>query len=334
MFTAAKSLDRRLSGRLRSSSASAAVASFWDGLASDEFVHQLGELSWGGIPEIHRNHDFLITGRRDTYWVDWIRQRYFQDGQAGDVLSLGCGSGHLDRIFAAHGFVMRSLTGLDISPAAIALAQNLAETARVAPTISYRTADLNTHVLPAERFDFIYFFQSLHHIERLEHVLDQCHRALRPTGVLLVNEFVGPSRFQWTDEQIELANAQLTKIPPALRRDRVSGQVKTEVHRPSVAEMIATDPSEAVRSAEIERLLRSSFDVRGAWDWGGTVNHLVLQNIAGNFEAGNSEHDTLIRQLVADENRAIQDGAVPSDFKVFVASRKSDAVAAPSRAVT
>ena len=77
----------------------ATVASRWAGLASEDFVHDLERLSWTGIPQVHLNHNYLITGDRNTYWVDWMRDRFFPDGDAGDTLSLGCGAGHLDRIF-------------------------------------------------------------------------------------------------------------------------------------------------------------------------------------------------------------------------------------------
>ena len=147
-----------------------------------------------------------------------MRDRYFNQGMLGDALSLGCGAGHLDRIFKLHGYEFRSFTGIDISRAAVNRAAELASTVNLAPTVSYIASDLNQHQLPPDRFDFIYFFQSLHHIEALEWVLDQARGALRPGGLMLVNEFVGPSRFQWTSRQLDEANASLSAIPAQLRR--------------------------------------------------------------------------------------------------------------------
>ena len=164
---------------------SGTVASRWSGLASDAFVHDLERISWTGIPQVHLNHNYLTTGSREAYWVDWMRERFFPGGHAGDVLSLGCGAGHLDRILKQHGFIFRSFTGVDISGQAIERARALADEIGLAPAIRYAAADLNHIELPALSFDFIYFFQSLHHIEALEHVLGQCERALRPDGLLL-----------------------------------------------------------------------------------------------------------------------------------------------------
>ena len=99
-----------------------------------------------------------------------------------DALSLGCGAGHLDRIFKRCGFRFRSLTGIDISEGAVDQARALAAQISLAPKVEYLAADLNHYEFPPRSFDFIYFFQSLHHIEALEQVLTQCQRALRPEG--------------------------------------------------------------------------------------------------------------------------------------------------------
>jgi hypothetical protein len=138
----------------------------------------------------------------------------------------------------------------------------------------------------------------------------------------MVNEFVGPSRFQWTDRQLDLANALVALIPEELRRDLNGVGVKTEVSRPTVNEMIASDPSEAVRSAEIESLVKDHFDVFEEWNWGGTLNHLIFQNIAGNFDPDNVYHRNIIELLIHHENVLIREGLLPSDFKVFFARPK------------
>ena len=215
------------------------VTSRWNQLASEEFVRDLDRRSWIGIPEIHLNHNFRVTGDRNAYWVTWLRERFFPDGLAGDALSLGCGEGHVDRILCDCGFRFTSFTGVDVSPMAVDRARELSkERGGLAPSTTYLTADLNVHRLPTNAFDFIYFFQSLHHIERLEHILGECARALRPNGLLMVNEFVGPSRFQWSDRQKAMADALISLLPIDLRKDLVDGSVKTKALAPTVEDMI------------------------------------------------------------------------------------------------
>jgi len=306
--------------------ASSAVTERWDQLASEEFVRDLSRRSWTGIPQIHLNHNFRVTGDRSAYWVNWLRDRYFPGGFAGDTLSLGCGEGHLDRILKDCGFTFRSFTGLDISPKAVERARTLAdEKGGLAPATTYATADLNTQTLPEQAYDFIYFFQSLHHIEALEHMLQQCVRALRPNGVLMVNEYVGPSRFQWTERQRTMSDALIMLLPPDLRVDllKADGTLKTRSVAPTVEDMIIGDPSEAVRSGEIEAVLAAHFDIVDDKPWGGTLNYLVFENIAGNFDAGNPYHQAIAELLIHHENILIDFNVLPSDFKILVAKHRS-----------
>jgi SAM-dependent methyltransferase len=318
-----KHLSSRAAGGGRSDSGNAKiVASRWSRLASEAFVQDLGRISWTGIPQVHLNHNYLITGTRETYWIPWMRERFFTRGDAGDALSLGCGAGHLDRIFKGCGYTFRSFTGVDISEGAIDRARTLAEEIGLAPTIRYAAEDLNRYELPPRSFDFIYFFQSLHHIEALEHVLEQCQRALRPGGLLMVNEFVGPSRFQWTSVQVDMANALIALLPEELRRDLQSGGLKTAVVPPTVEHMVKHDPSEAVRSGEIEALVKACFEVSHEWNWGGTLNHLVFQDIAGNFDQESTYHRAIIEFMIHHENMLIRARLIPSDFKVFLATSR------------
>jgi SAM-dependent methyltransferase len=304
---------------LRTRVVNSRVAHRWSRLGSKTFTQDLERVSWSGIPQVHLNHNYLITGSRETYWVDWIRDRFFPGGYAGDTLSLGCGAGHLDRILMRRGFAFRSFTGIDISKGAVRQARRLADEIAMAPPARYVVQDLNRPDLASNAFDFIYFFQSLHHIEALERLLDQCRRALRPAGLLMVNEFVGPSRFQWTSRQLELADAITAALPEELRLDLRHGGLKTAVVRPTVNQMLRRDPSESVRSAEIEDLLKERFEVVGEWNWGGTLNHLVFQDIAANFKQDDAYHRSIIERLIHHENTLIESGVLPSDFKVFLA---------------
>jgi hypothetical protein len=106
-----------------------------------------------------------------------------------------------------------------------------------------------------------------------------------------------------------------------LRVDLLAGdsRLKTKSVTPTVAEMIAGDPSEAVRSADIERVLKHSFEIIEEKNWGGTLTYLIFENIAGNFNPNNPLHECIIELLIHHENTLIQHKVLPSDFKVYMA---------------
>ena len=63
--------------------------------------------------------------------------------------------------------------------------------------------------------------------------------------------------------QVDLANHLLNLLPPTLRVDLLhgNGTLKTRCVTHTVEDMIIGDPSEAVRSADIERVLKDHFEV-------------------------------------------------------------------------
>ena len=129
---------------------------------------------------------------------------------------------------------------------------------------------------------------------------------------------VGPSRFQWTSQQLTFINELLSILPENLRRDlSVEGlSTKTEVGSITVDQMIAVDPSEAVRSEEIIPLLKRHFRILERIDYGGTLLHMLLQDIVGNFDPSREEHTALLKLLYTVEKALIAHGIITSDFSV------------------
>lgn len=294
----------------------------WDKLASDELKRDLTRKSWGGVKNVADNHNYLITGEASYYWIDYVRDKYFPGGYAGHTLSLGCGEGFIERLLKQRGFCFESITGVDLNEKCIEVARQRANEVNLAPRVDYVVKDLNMYSEPERRYNFIFFFHSLHHVRELEQILAGCRKALEANGFLMVNEFVGPSRFQWTQQQLREANALFKMLPRELRFDLTSQQVKEEITAMSVDEMIRHDESEAVRSSEIEKILKRNFDVIEEKNWGGTLINLIFDNTAGNYDPENAYHNTIADLLIHHENTLIEHGVLPSDFKFFMARPK------------
>jgi SAM-dependent methyltransferase len=90
------------------------------------------------------------------------------------VLDLGCGFGWFCRYAAGEGAA--SVTGIDISENMLARARS----ASADPRITYRRSDLETLELEPESFDLVYSSLALHYIERLDVLLAEVAKALRP----------------------------------------------------------------------------------------------------------------------------------------------------------
>ncbi len=178
--------------------------------------------------------------------------------------------------------------------------------------------------MPPEHYDISFASSALHHIAKLEHVLDEVHKALKPGCFFIANEFVGPSRFQWTDKQLQVINELLALLPPRYRADlRRPGHIKSRLERPTVVQMLLSDPSEAVRSAEIIPLIRQRFEIVQQTDFGGTILHMLLSDIVGNFAPESEADVTIVRLLCYLEKTLIAEGVLPSDFTLIVARKQA-----------
>jgi SAM-dependent methyltransferase len=267
----------------------------------------------------HINQD--ISGDPAVDWLTFTKQRFFPK-PAELALSLGCGYGIVERVGIeqeiAHGFV-----GYDISSEAVAVAIEEAGKAGLGDRIDYAAGDLNSIELEPGRYGAVFAAQTLHHIEALEHLLDQIHRSLTPDGLFVVNEYVGPKRFQFPDEYLPLMEGLLEALPESHRRSLKDGSVKGRALRPDADEVYRVDPSESVRSDEILGLIGERFEVVYRADFGGTLLQFVLSDIAGNFDPGDPKDVAMIDLVCLYEKTLIDKGVLPSDFVYLVAQRRA-----------
>lgn len=297
------------------------IKQVWDQVASGGLKEFLTNRTWSAIPQTGTNQNRLITGSSSCSWKDYFKDTYFPDGRSITALSMGCGDGSFERELKERGLNFKSLTGIDISDACIEKAAFDARAVGLADEVNYFVADLNQVKLPENKFDLIFFFHSLHHVANLEYVLKTCRSALKDDGVFMANEYVGASRFQWTDGQIGYANEILNELPSELKFDHLLNKQKDCVVRINVEDLIAGDPSEAVRSGDIDALIKSIFTVVEEKNCGGTVTYLVFDGIASNFKPDHPEHSAIINAIIDKENALLDQNRIKSDFKFYVARK-------------
>jgi len=259
-----------------------------------------------------------ISGDPALNWVAYSAAKYLGKCESPRILSLGCGGGALERdllrlVPGAH------ITAMDFSPGAISLAAERATEAGL--KIDYRIADLNEIELEPESFDFVVAASALHHLARLEHILEQVRICLKPQGKLIANDYVGPNQLQWTPKQVQAINEILALLPDRYRR-RISdpGEYKRKFLGPGpIEEMNRLDPTEAVRAQEILPITRRMFHLLELKPFGGTLLHMLLQDIVGNFNPADDADNCILKLICHLEWKLITTDALPSDFAYFVA---------------
>ena len=294
------------------------------GAVAEVWGEQAGTWSIGGVrhwTELARVQAVLnrrVSGDEDVDPYLWfLRTRLEGRLPVARALTIGCGAGDLERGLATYGFAS-SHDAFDVAPGAIEKACTAASEAGLGH-VRYSVADGNDLRLEEDAYDVVFGVHAIHHIERLERLFEQVARALKPDGLFFMNEFVGPTRFQWSDRQLEVVNGLLRALPARYRRSTVGDGLKERVPRPTIAEMVASDPSEAVRSIEILELAAAHFDLLEVRPYGGTVLHLLLHDIAGNFSPSVPGGPELLEAICDLEWALVSSGDLPSDFAVVVA---------------
>lgn len=303
----------------RPSAASSAAAAYWDNWQREKNAAGGQWHDWGEHPVLLRLIQNSLFGSPDTTVFDYLKRRY-PDFSGARALSLCSGDGGFERMLVERG-VFGHITGVDISSERVRSANE--RHGDLGGQLRFITGDVNAGDFGTGVYDAVFAKAALHHVEALERLFAGLEACLRPGGRLVTIDFFGPTRFQWGDDQLDYANRLLREIPAELRR-RHDGTMKEAISRPTVEEMIAADPSEAVRSSEVHGFIRRHFDILEEFDIGGTLLNLVFTpDIINNFQPGDSGHEDVLQRAFAEERKLMAGKReVPSDFKLIVAARR------------
>jgi SAM-dependent methyltransferase len=277
---------------------------------------------WNAQPMVARAINRRISGSPDRSFHHMLADllpRFGLDLPAARAVSLGCGRGQQDRDLYRLGIVT-GLTGYDLSPDSVMAAEKWARSTGIR-TFEYKCGNLDTITLDEGAIDLVVAEMSLHHTTNLERLYDQIARALRPGGLLVVDEYVGPTRFQWSNAQMRVVNGLLAILPDDMRRSP-DGIFKPPIERQPETFFEDVDPSEAIRAGEVLTLLEQRFDILWQRPYGGTLLHPLLHDIACNFPDGDLFAETFLSAAIALEETMMATGDLQSDFAVLVARPK------------
>jgi SAM-dependent methyltransferase len=262
----------------------------------------------------------MIAGSPDVAYHRYVAEKHLRvEGLRG--LSLGCGTGARELLWAETG-VFGSIHAFDISEKRIQAAVKTVQNTAYRDIIHYEVADAHTLELPAESYDVVIFDHSLHHFSSLDSLLRRVGGALVPGGLVVANEFVGPSRFQWTGRQLQVVNDLLRSFPREYTTLWDSDGPRVRAWRPGRLTMWLSDPSEAVESSEILTLLREHFDVLEERGYGGAILHLLFSGIAHHFINPGPVGERLLELAFRTEDALLRDGEVGHDFMLTVARKR------------
>lgn len=252
------------------------------------------------IPEIQASWNQKISGDANKSYESYVVENYLSDRSGLRLLSIGCGDGLHERLFARSGH-FSEVIGVDLAEQRIVRARELARNEQL--DITYHAADFRSLNFEMSSFDVILFSSSLHHFQHIDALLrEEIKPLLRQNGYLVVFEYCGPNRLQWKNHQLKAANQLLLDIPEHYRLLYDGKTIKRYVYRPGLLRMYLVDPSEAPDSAQLVAALHNNFSVVEETPLGWNLLHLTLKGIAHNFLKKDEVTQSLLAELLQRED--------------------------------
>ena len=270
--------------------------------------------NWWIIPRVRKRWNNLITGSPEQTYEEMLMSAYFKGRQGLRMLSLGSGAAtHEWALAAAPALVHIDCVDLSAEMLHSAAARVQQENPQRARKMAFHVKDIADFDFPDEAYDVVLFHSSLHHFRHVDQLLEATiARTLRPKGLLIVNEYVGPNRLQYPTHQLQAVEEALHTIPPAYRTRYMTGLLKTRVRGPGRLRMILADPSECVDSEAIVPTLHRHFDTIYERAYGGNLLMPVLKDIAHHFVSPDADREAVLEKLFDMEDDYLK--RHPSDF--------------------
>jgi ubiquinone/menaquinone biosynthesis C-methylase UbiE len=276
--------------------------------------------NWWDIPEVNTRLDYLISGDRNISSYDYVSKKYFKEKNSLNCLSLGCGTGGREIKWAE---ICNNLIidAYDLSKERIDDANKTAEEKSLQTKLKFHNANVFEINFKKKYYDVIFLEGSLHHFSPLRILFEHINYALKDDGIIIINDFAGPTRFQWSKKQIEITNSVLDLLPDNYKRKININSIKSRVYIPGRLSMYLNDPSEAVESSNILPLLHELFDIIEFKKLGGTILHLLFKDIAYNFLNDEPETKSILELCFYIEDKLLELNVLPSDF-IFCVCKK------------
>ena len=229
-------------------------------------------------------------------------------------ISIGCGTGFKEMQLINQGFV-ESFDLFELSEERISMGLAHARAIGVEDKVSFFLEDAFAKRIGAEVYDLVHWNNSLHHMLDVEYAVRWSKRILKSSGIFYMDDFVGPTRFQWPDAQLKMA----TNIRKSLRGTKYLRNpskrlffsrkyLPVRMVRPDPQTMMQNDPSEAADSEQILPAIKKHFPQADIIKTGGVVYSLAFSGIIANFDHQSENDQRQLQNLLNLEKSCIDSG--------------------------
>ncbi len=275
------------------------AANYWNNIPP-----QPAKSRWWQWPRIITFLNDRITPGAGTTWnaalLKEVRERR-QGGKMKKAISVACGNGAKEMALIKAGLV-EQFDLFEVSEKRVGIGQALYSKAGLSDRVTWRIGDGVSAMEQGQSYDLVFWDNALHHMPDTHRAITASRDCLRPGGLFVMNDFIGPDRFQWTDRQLHYATSVRSRLSKRLLRHPSIPEksIRPFAKRPTIEAMIADDPSEAADSSRILERVKMLLPNPSVWMLGGCIYFIALNDVLANIDL---EHDADLLEslLILDE---------------------------------
>lgn len=277
------------------------IGAFWSGKSKEQTKGAI-ELRWWQSQKIIEHINFLVCGEKisgaSQGLIEVVKRDFsfcvpFEKG-----ISVGCGAGQKEINLVKQGIV-ESFFLYELSDERIKIGRDLVEQHGLAEKVHFVHGDAFEMLERKESFDLVHWNNSLHHMMNVSEAVEWSKDILKKGGLFYMDDFIGATRFQWSDRQLEMATMvrEIFRDSKYLIDPRDKTKVlSSQIRRPNAEALEKDDPSEAADSSNILTAVKTFFPNAFLQETGGVIYHLVLNDMLANF--GENNNDKLFLDLL------------------------------------
>ncbi len=273
------------------------------------------------IPAVKKRWNLLITGNENKSYEEFLSENYFQEVKNIKLLSLGSG-------VCSHEIKLAELNPnwevhcFDFSDELLKKAKEISDRKSIT-NIKYFAENVLEFQFGSNTYDIVFFHASLHHFDNIHAFLENVvNRILKKNGHLIINEFVGNNRLQYSKIQIKYINKALNLIPKNYRKIFKTNIYKNHYYGSGILRMKIADASECVDSISILPAIHANYETILEKNYGNNLLQSVFKDIAHHFVPENnsilsSEKQEILNKIFKLEDEFLKNNQSDMVFGIY-----------------
>jgi SAM-dependent methyltransferase len=274
--------------------------------AGVQAVHELPGIFhyWSNRHLLPRLREFGFSSEVDLY-----ASQLEVSLKSGRLISIGAGNCDVEARVAerlrSRGHTDFVIECLEVNAAMLRRGRALAAEKGLSAHRAFVEGDFNTWQ-PRGTYDAVLANQSLHHVVRLEHLIDAIAAAIGAEGRFVTADLIGRNGHQRWPEALAIVRELWRERPPPYRDNRQLARQEDEVH----AWGCSGEGVEGVRAQDILPLLVERFHFELFVPFGNVIDPFIDRSFGPNFDRESERDRAFIDRVQAIDEQAMLEGRI------------------------